>query len=38
MSDIKQRYYISVPNKVKWEYQTIPTWKNYSFTGSIEEA
>jgi hypothetical protein len=35
---MNQRYYIAVPNKVKWTYQTIPTWKNYSFTGTLEEA
>ena len=33
-----QRYYIAVPNKVKWTYQTIASWKNYSFTGTLEEA
>ena len=35
---MKQRYYIAIPNKVKWGYQTVPTWKNYSFTGSFEDA
>jgi len=35
---MSQRYYIAIPNNVKWTYQTIPTWKNYSFTGSLREA
>ena len=32
------RYYIAVPDNKKWSYQTIFTWKNYSFTGTYEEA
>ena len=33
------RYYIAIPKKIKnWSYQTIPTWKNYSFTGTLREA
>ena len=32
------RYYIAVPDKKKWSYQTIFTWKNYSFTGTYHEA
>ena len=35
---MNKRYYIAVPNKVKWGYQTVPTWKNYSFTGNLEDA
>ena len=36
---MSQRYYIAVPKKIKnWGYQTIPTWKNYSFTGTLREA
>ena len=34
-----KRYYIAVPNNNKpYTYQTIPTWKNYSFTGSYDDA
>ena len=33
------RYYIAVPHLVKQpSYQTILTWKNYSFTGTHDEA
>ena len=35
---MNKRYYIAVPNKVNWGYQTVPTWKNYSFTGTFEDA
>lgn len=36
---MNQRYYIAVPNKItNWGYQTMPTWKNYSFTGTLEDA
>ena len=39
MTSVKQRYYIAVPNKIEnFGYQTIPTWKNYSFTGTFEDA
>ena len=32
------RYYIAVPKNQKFSYQTIYRWKNYSFTGTYEEA
>ena len=32
------RYYIAVPDNKKWSYQTIFTWKNYSFYGTYHEA
>ena len=33
------RYYIAVPKLIKEpSYQTILTWKNYSFTGTYDEA
>ena len=36
---MENRYYIAVPTKVKrFSYQTIFTWKNYSFTGTHDEA
>ena len=36
---MENRYYIAVPKKIKnWSYQTIPTWKNYSYTGTLEKA
>ena len=38
MTDTKQIYYIAVPDKVKYSYQSFPTWKNYSFTGTLYEA
>ena len=35
---MENRYYIAVPTKVKrFSYQTIFTWKNYSFTGTHDE-
>ena len=38
-NNMTQRYYIAVPKKIKnWGYQTIPSWKNYSFTGTLREA
>ena len=34
-----QRYYIAIPERVANNgYQSIPSWKNYSFYGSLEEA
>ena len=35
---MEDRYYIAVPNKVKFSYQTIFSWENYSFTGTYEDA
>lgn len=36
---MSQRYYIAVPKKIKnWGYQTILSWKNYSYTGTLREA
>ena len=32
------RYYIAVPKNQKFSYQTIYRWKNYSFTGTYDEA
>ena len=32
------RYYIAVPKNQNFSYQTICTWKNYSFTGTYDEA
>ena len=33
------RYYIAVPKLIKEpSYQTILTWKNYSFTGTYDQA
>jgi hypothetical protein len=34
---IKQ-YYIAVPDELKLSYQSFPTWKNFSFTGTLEDA
>ena len=38
MINTKHIYYIAVPDKVKYSYQSFPTWKNYSFTGTLYEA
>ncbi len=38
MTETTQRYYIAVPDNKKYGYQTIPTWKNYSYTGTLFEA
>ena len=38
MTETKQKYYIAVPNEFKYSYQSFPTWKNYSFTGTLIEA
>ena len=35
---MEDRYYIAVPNKVEFSYQTIFSWENYSFTGTYEDA
>lgn len=32
------RYYIAVPKNQNFSYQTICSWKNYSFTGTYDEA
>jgi len=35
---MEDRYYIAVPDKVEFSYHTIFSWKNYSFTGTYEDA
>lgn len=36
---MENRYYIAVPKKIKnWSYQTIPTWRNYSYQGKLKDA
>ena len=38
MTNKIERYYIAVPNEFKYGYQSFPTWKNYSYSGTLIEA